>query len=239
MLIELIDEYYQEKREERNQEHFYITDAGKCPRAIYFSMKGYPRKEKEARILRVFDRGDMIHQKLMAVLFGIPKIRVVASEIDIPSKALFHGRADAIISINNKLYVVDIKSSSDYKFQKLKEPEEAHRKQIQLYMHYFKIPQGILLYENKNTQELKEFEEKYDKELCEKIIKDFELLKYQIENDILPPIPADLKREREAFYRGEGGFPWQCEYCDFREECERLEREAMEKEKENLSSEIF
>jgi CRISPR-associated protein Cas4 len=211
MLIELIDKYYQDKRDERNQEHFYITDAGKCPRAVYFSMKGYPRKKKEARILRIFDRGDIIHQRLMANFYGIPQIKVVASEVDIPSKELFHGRADAIISVNGKMYVVDIKSSNDFKFQKLKEPEPSHQYQVQLYMHYFKISQGILLYENKNTQDLKEFELKYDPGLCKKIINNFETLKYQIENETPPPKPTNLE-------------PWECEYCDFKEECDKIER---------------
>ncbi|HOK35129.1 MAG TPA: PD-(D/E)XK nuclease family protein [Candidatus Pacearchaeota archaeon] len=224
MLIELIDKYYQDKRNDRAQEHFYVTDAGKCPRAVYFSMKGYPKKEKEARILRIFDRGDLIHQRLMANFWGIPEIRVVASEIDIPSKELFHGRADAIISVDGKLYVVDIKSSSDFKFQKLEEPELPHQYQVQLYMHYFKIPQGILLYENKNTQALKEFELTYDPVLCKKIISDFENLKYQIDNDIVPPIPSELKEKREAAEKGEGGFPWECEYCDFKEVCDKIEK---------------
>jgi CRISPR/Cas system-associated exonuclease Cas4 (RecB family) len=223
MLIELIDKYYQDKRNEKNQEHFYVTDAGKCPRVVYFSMRGYPKKEKEARVLRIFDRGDIIHQRLMNTFYGIPEIRVTASEVDMPSKELFHGRADLIISVDNKLYVVDIKSSSDFKFQKLEEPELAHKKQIQLYMHYFKIPQGILIYENKNTQDLKEFGVKYDAAFCKKIISDFETLRYQVENEIVPPIPAELKEGREAFSRGEGKFPWECEYCDFREECDKIE----------------
>ncbi|KUK99386.1 MAG: hypothetical protein XE08_0042 [Parcubacteria bacterium 32_520] len=89
MLIELIDKYYQDKRNDKNQEHFYITDAGKCSRAVYFSMKGYPKKEKELRILRIFDRGDIIHQRLMANFYGIPEIRVIASEIVFPQKSFF------------------------------------------------------------------------------------------------------------------------------------------------------
>jgi len=158
MLIEHIDKYYQDKRKHRDQKHFYITDTGKCQRAVYFSMKGYPKKEIEPKILRVFDRGDIIHQRLMSDFYGIPEIKVTASEIDIPTRDLFHGRADAIISIENKLYVVDIKSSNDFKFQKLGIPDLAHIKQIQLYMHYFEISQGILIYENKNTQDLKELQ---------------------------------------------------------------------------------
>jgi len=224
MLIELIDKYYEDRREERNQEHFYISDAGKCQRVVYFSMKGYPRKEKEARVLRIFDRGDITHQRLMRALFGISKIRVIASEIDMPSKEIIHGRADAIISIEDKLYVVDFKSMNDFKFQKMEVPEPSHQQQLQLYMHYFKVPQGIILYENKNTQALKEFELKYNYKLCKKIISDFESLKEQyLDQDIVPPIPLELKKAREGANNNEGKFPWECRYCDFREECDRVE----------------
>jgi len=225
MLIELIDKYYQEKREERNQEHFYISDAGKCQRAIYFSMKGYPRKEKEARVLRIFDRGDITHQRLMRALFGISEIRVIASEIDIPFKELIHGRADAIISLEDKLYVVDFKSANDFRFQKLDAPEPSHEQQLQLYMHYFKIPQGIILYENKNTQDLKEFELKYNYKLCKKLLSDLETLKSEyLDQDIVPPIPLSLKKERDAANGNEEKFPWECRFCDFREECDRIEK---------------
>ena len=213
MLIDLIDKYYQDKREDKDQKHFYITDSGKCKRAVYFSMKGYPKKEMEPRVLRIFERGDIIHQRLMSSFLAIPEIKVVASEVDIPSKDLFHGRADVIISVENKLYVVDFKSSNDFKFRKLVEPDLAHKRQIQLYMHYFKIPQGILLYENKNTQDFKEFGVKYDADLCREIINDFETLKYQIENETPPQKPTDLES-------------WQCEYCDFKEVCAKMEKET-------------
>ena len=71
---------------------------------------------------------------------------------------------------------------------------------------------------------MKEFEEKYDAKLCKKIISEFEELKYQIENEIITPIPLNLKEKRDAAERGEGGFPWECGYCDFREECDKVEK---------------
>jgi CRISPR/Cas system-associated exonuclease Cas4 (RecB family) len=230
MLVELIDKYYREKREAKNQEHFYITDAGKCQRAVYFAMKGFPRKEKEARVLRIFDRGDITHQRLMRALFGVPEVKIIASEVDITPTELIHGRADAIISVGNKLYVVDFKSANDFRFQKLDVPESSHQQQLQLYMHYFKIPQGFILYENKNTQELKEFEVKYDYKLCKKIISELEDLKEQyIDQNIFPPIPLRLKQKRKAANNNEGKFPWECDYCDFREECDRVEGEVKKK----------
>jgi len=238
MLVELIDKYYEEKRREKNQTHFYITNAGQCQRAVYFSIKGYSRKKKEARVLRIFDVGDDVHQRLMRTLFGISaikvnnaEIRVIATAIDVTPEALFHGRADAIISFNNKLYVVDFKSISDYKFRKLDAPQPSHQKQLQLYMHYFKVPQGIILYENKNTQELREFELKYDYKLAKKIISEFESLKEQyIDQDIIPPIPLELKQARAAVDNNEGKFPWQCDYCDFRKECDKVEKAKEKKE---------
>lgn len=207
MLIEIIDKYYQNKRSEKVQTHFYITDCGKCPRAVYFSMKGYPKKELEARVLRVFEHGDSTHERIMRVLYSLGL--VVAREVEIPNEEVIHGRCDGIISIKGKEYIIEIKTIRDFKFAKLVEPETAHRRQINLYMHYFRKPQGIVLYESKDTQNLKEFIVEYDLKLCKEILQRFEELKYQIENDILPQKPLDLES-------------WQCDYCDYKEECDKI-----------------
>ena len=39
MLKELINQYYLDRQKDREQHHFYITDAGKCPRATFFKFK--------------------------------------------------------------------------------------------------------------------------------------------------------------------------------------------------------
>lgn len=209
MLKELIDQFYTDGFRERDRgDKFYVTDAGKCPRAIYFKFKKYPRKEPEARILRIFDHGDYTHMRIMSVLFSLGIVRAV--EVRIPPQEMISGRADAIIDFEGKPYVVEIKSSSRYKFEKLQEPEPDHQKQLQLYLHYLKIPQGIMIYEDKDNQELKEFLVEYDSGLVEKILDDFKTLKKQIENNEIPPIPKDIE-------------PWRCEYCEYRDECQKIE----------------
>jgi len=213
MLKELIDQFYTDHFKERDKSHFYITDAGKCPRAIYFKFKKAPRKEPEARILRIFDHGDYTHLRIMNVLFSLGIVR--AAEIKIPPQEIINGRADAIIGFEGKPYVVEIKSSSQYKFGKLDTPEPEHLKQIQLYLHYFKIPQGILIYEDKNNQELKEFIVKYDPTLVQNTLKEFEILKEQIQKDVIPPIPSGIES-------------WRCEYCEYKEECQRVEKSKLE-----------
>jgi CRISPR/Cas system-associated exonuclease Cas4 (RecB family) len=207
MLKELIDQFYLDKQKDKEQHHFYITDAGKCARAIFFKFKNVPRKEIEANILRLFDHGDHIHQLIMKPLLSVREIHVVASEVNIPPQELVSGRADAIISTGKEMYVLDIKSMNSMIFRNLTEPKEENVAQLQLYLHYFKIPKGILLYVNKDNQELKEFIIAYDKKMALNLLASLSDLRKKIDSEIIPPRLADYPDN------------WQCRYCQFREVC--------------------
>ena len=212
MLKELIDEFYQSKKDSKEKTAFYATDAGKCPRAIYFALKKYPKKDYDAKILRIFEHGNHTHMRIVGVLFSLGLINAV--EVDLPEKDLIHGRADVIISIKGEPYVVEIKSVNSFKFKK-GEPDSDHIKQLQLYLHFFKIKKGILLYENKDNQDLMEYVIEYDEKLALKLIDSFSHLKEKVENNTVPEIPSDLE-------------DWRCEYCPYLESCEKVE----EKEKD-------
>lgn len=207
MLKELIDKFYLDRKKDKEQKHFYISEAGKCPRQIFFKFKNAPRKEMEANILRLFDHGDHMHQLIMKPLFAVREIRVISAEMDIPPQEIISGRADAIISDGKDLYVLDIKSMNSMVFKNLNEPKEENINQLQLYLHYFKIPKGILLYVDKDKLDLKEFVVNYNKTLAEKILSDLICLKKQIDSNIIP--------SRIPTYSDD----WQCKYCAFREIC--------------------
>lgn len=208
MLKDLINGYYRDSFKARERAYFYVSDVGKCPRALYFHFKNVPGEEPDPRLLRVFEEGDYTHRRLMSVLLSLGVVQAV--EIHTPSNDLIHGRADAVITLDNEPYILELKSSAGFKFRKLEEPRKKHVEQIQLYMHYFNIPQGIILYENKNTQHLKEFRVDYDEELVEGLIKNFEFLREQIEKEIVPEKPEDIK-------------DWQCRYCEYRKECKKID----------------
>ena len=154
MLKELIDDFYIEQQKYKEQTHFYITDAGKCPRAVFFKFKNAPRQPLEPRILRVFERGEQMHQNIFNILY---RLRIgVTTEVKIPEQEIVSGRADAIFCIDGKNYVLDIKSMNSMQFRKLTEPKIENVYQIQLYLHYFHIPHGILMYIDKDQQNIKE-----------------------------------------------------------------------------------
>jgi len=207
MLKEIIDKFYLDRQRDKEQNHFYITDAGKCPRQIFFKFKNAPRKEMEANILRLFDHGDSIHKLIMKSLVSTRDIHVVASEVNIPPQEIISGRADAIISDGKELYVLDIKSMNSMIFRNLESPKEENVAQVQLYLHYFKIPKGILLYVNKDNQELKEFFVYYDKKISESLISELSDLKKKIDSNTIPA--------RVSTYPDD----WQCRYCQFLEIC--------------------
>ena len=207
MLKEIIDKFYLDKQQDREQRYFYISDAGRCPRSIFFKFKNAPRKQMKANILRLFDHGDHIHQLIMKTLLGSRDIHVIGSEINIAPQELIHGRADAIISDGKDLYVLDIKSMNSMIFRNLTAPKQDNVDQLQFYLHYFKIPKGILLYVNKDNQELKEFLVNYDKARVELLLSQLTDLKKKIDANVVP-----LR------------FPeypncWQCNYCQFKEIC--------------------
>ncbi len=207
MLKELIDKLYLDRHKEKEQSRFYITDAGKCPRAVFFKFKNAPKAEMEARVLRVFDHGDQVHQLIMRPLLSVKEIHVVAAEVKIGPQELISGRADAIISDGKDLYVLDIKSMNGMIFRSLQEAKEDNINQLQLYLHFFKIPRGILLYVNKDSLELKEFLINYNQGLVQSLLNDLTELKAKIDKNIIPlRLPTYPQN-------------WQCQYCAFKEIC--------------------
>jgi len=207
MLKELIDQFYLENQKNREQTRFYITDAGKCPRAIFFRFKNMPREPVEARIMRIFEHGENIHRNIFNILY---RLRLgVTTEIPIPSQEIISGRADAILCVNNENYVLDIKSMNSMIFRNLTQPKEENIYQIQLYLHYFNIKKGILLYIDKDQQEIKEFFVEYDEALCKDLLDKFYGLKDLIEQNKIPPRLADYSKN------------WQCNYCQFKNTCKK------------------
>lgn len=208
MLIELLEEFFKRDEPYRERDYFYVSEVGKCPRQIFYTVKGFPRPPLDGQTARRLAVGEDAHRRLVQALYSLGV--VVAAEVPIPPGSLFHGRADAIVSLGGKNYVVEIKTVHPYNFDQMAiSPRRDHYLQLQLYLHYFQIPQGIILAENKATQELREFLVELDRLEVNRVLAEFEALRELIFlRGELPPLPDKSDWEYD-----------QCKYCPFVDFC--------------------
>lgn len=208
MLVELLEEYFQREEPHRERDYFYVSEVGKCPRQIFYTVKGFPRPPLDGQTARRLAVGEDAHRRIVQALYALGI--VVAAEVPIPPGSLFHGRADAIVSLSGKNYVVEIKTVHPYQFDQMAiAPRRDHYLQLQLYLHYFQIPQGIILAENKATQELREFLVELDRVEVSRVLSEFEKLRELIfVRSELPPLPDKSDWEFD-----------QCKYCPFVDFC--------------------
>lgn len=209
MLAERLEEYFRREEAIRTRDYFYVTEVAKCPRQIFYSVKGFPRPPLDGQTARKLAVGDDAHRRIVQALYSLGL--VVAAEVPIPENSLFHGRADAIVSVDGKNYVVEIKTVHPYNYEQMvAAPRRDHLLQLQLYLHYFQIPQGIVLAENKANQELREFLVERDQGLIEQMLTTFEgLRKLIFVRGALPPQPDKSDWEYD-----------QCRYCPYVEFCQ-------------------
>ena len=129
-------------------------------------------------LMRIFEEGNAIHEKWQRLFIrgGLCK----AEDCDFSK---FYEQyevgytPDAIITVNGKKYVVEIKSVNTYQFMKMTSHPTA-TKQVQMYMHFTGIHDGIILCEDKNTQQFKIFMAKYNPDVIAPYIERLEAVQY-------------------------------------------------------------
>ena len=171
---------------------FSISSIGQCRRRKFLEMKGLYKEEYSSKTLRAFNIGDAFHRLACEELMSkgdLLGLHVVAAEVPIPENDLFSGRADQIVADKNgEMMVVDIKSCSDWTLDKAGEGEvsDSYVWQVQLYLHFFRLKKGYILFYGKHRGEVEEYEVIYDKALCEKLIADIKEFMDNLAKDIEP-----------------------------------------------------
>ncbi len=211
----LIEDYMYTMQEDDNRDSssFHPSSVGKCCRQIVYSMLGYPAPKNEPRLMRIFECGHSMHERYQRWFEGMG-IQIAAeivlnadSDDELVAERCrelnISGRTDSLLLVNGRLCLVELKSANSNMFKfHLKEPKEEHVLQLQLYMYLTNIMDGILLYEDKNTQEIKEFYIKYNPEIVDELLEKIRYVNECIRNRELP--------ERESAPPA-----WQCRYCSY------------------------
>jgi CRISPR/Cas system-associated exonuclease Cas4 (RecB family) len=163
---------------------------------------------------RIFEMGNILHDFVVEVLKSEknPNVELLKSEFPFRVKVadfIVSGRVDNLILLkrDGKSVLVEVKSTKDVKY--VKKASKGHAMQLQLYMHFTGVHNGIILYIGKSDLQSKIFEVKYDPKEADKIISRFKALHKCLKTDKMP--------EPEAKQDEEMG--WMCRYCEYSDRC--------------------
>ena len=167
-----------------------------------------PQEVVEPRIQRIFDNGNSVHTRYLNGYLKFLDCRPLEVEIEKNGKTEWvecvekrfedpelwlKGSPDALInnSEDGLDYVFELKSIKQEQFNKLARPMLEHIYQAYVYMYMTGIPRAVILYENKNNQDLKEFVIERDEKIMNKVLTKIKsIIKYVTEYEskrALPP----------------------------------------------------
>lgn len=127
-------------------------------------------KDLPVNALRIFSAGTSIHEKwqnmFKACSGNMKGFKLIKEEArSYSEKWNLYFTPDSIIEIDGLKYIVEIKSMNTFLYKHAAVSSNPHphaRHQIQLYMHLTGIHHGLILIEDKNTQEFEVFKVEYD-----------------------------------------------------------------------------
>lgn len=208
----MIDNHLERERKSKKIGRYYPSEVGYCLRKVFYSYK-YP-KEVKPDLLRIFEMGNIIHDFVVEVLESEKNSHVELLKSEFPFKEevddfLISGRIDNLILLksDNKKILVEVKSTGDIGY--VEGPKPHNVIQLQLYMHYLGIKNGILLYVGKKGLQSMVFNVEYDEEEAERIINRFRKLHRSLKEDNAPD------PEGRMF----DNMSWMCRFCEYEDRC--------------------
>lgn len=209
-LEDLLDDVLIEKASKRGKARaIYPSSLGYCLRKVVYDMQNLPvnrnpTKQYKLGLRRMHD-GHARHKKLTEMFkkAGILK----DSEVSMATADGVRGRLDAIIELHKKLYVVEIKGINNRGFMTLNKAKFPHTIQLGYYMMHTK-KDGILFYENKDTQDYKTFTFFYEdsQDLMDTVKERISLVNECLKNNTLPERTCSIKS-------------YQRKWCDWDKQC--------------------
>ncbi|AOQ24762.1 hypothetical protein MTAT_04390 [Moorella thermoacetica] len=229
VLIPKIYSYLQKQRTNKILTTISPWQIGHCSRQIAMAMLQFPQERLTPQQLLVFEHGNSMHDRYQSYFekMGI----LVAKELPLNSKSenkwtshqckilRIRGRTDAVVKVDGVDYIIELKSAKDKSFNNMKRygPYESYRDQLQLYMFLTQIKNGLILVENKDTQELAEFDFDYNEDHSGRLVKKINTINDYVMNLSLPPI--EFKADS-----------FECTYCGFKSICRQKDVEKYIKE---------
>ena len=187
---EMLKQYTQRKARVRGKGEFHPSQLFGCERAIWLSVLGAPSNAPcsatdELRKHLIFSMGDSVHLRWQTILTLVGVLE--KAEVPVENKKYdLIGHCDGILNINGERMALEIKSINSMGFSRLTEPKEDHVRQVSIYMDCLGLEKGIILYENKDRHEVKEYVIKKSKKVVREYKQVIDRVKIAI-NENVPP----------------------------------------------------
>lgn len=170
---------------------------------------------------RIFTEGDAIHEKWQRLFIrGGYAMPLDCDYTRFDDEYDLQYTPDIKANIDGERYVVEIKSVNTYQFKKMSS-HPSGKKQCHFYMYEENIKKGIVLCEDKNTQEIKVFLQEYDYNIVKPYIARLEQIQYYKHR---------LETKGKLVKRHEKCTGYHCkmaEQCPMREVCYNKKKELL------------
>jgi hypothetical protein len=222
--IDLLDRHLITAQRDPRRHGYHPSDLSYsfCPRLFALVGLGLLIRKKDvgARLQRIFDTGHALHDRYqsytraMGIVSTQPELvkrgkkvgkTRVAQEVRLDHPVGITGNCDDTWELDGHLEVPDYKSIADFRFKALLQPIDYHEKQLTIYLglvdHIYggtpPLPlRGRMVYESKETQEIKEFVVPWDdahRDLFNTLVRYLEIVNQAVaQNDPLlaPCLPS-------------------------------------------------
>lgn len=152
------------------------SNTNPCLRFMGYRFFGYEHHDNiSAQLQRIFDNGHAVHERITKYTEALGIVKAVEHEFRIEDPVPMHGFIDLLIDWNGTI-PVEIKSINEAGFMYRKsfnKPSDDHFRQIQIYMHALDADRGVVLYENKSSQEILAISVKRDDKYLERLFKKY------------------------------------------------------------------
>lgn len=208
----MVDAFFKKEQKKKDIGRYYPSEIGSCLRKVWYSYKE-PVEFAPAQI-KIFELGNIMHDFIAKVLKSDKNPHVELLKEEFPFKEeidgfVISGRIDDLIMLkaDGTQLLVEVKSTKSIGY--VNEASPAHESQLQLYMHFLGVHDGVVLYVDKTNLQTKWFPVKYGEGKAKDVINRFKALHKCLVNDVLP-IP-------EA--RASAKTLWMCRFCEYNDKC--------------------
>ena len=214
-IVMKIDSYLESLEQQRKPDGFYHPSmAGNCPRGIWYYQMGNKATPFSGEVMRKMNNGTSAHERVQGYLeergIMIEAERKMKYTISSPPpRIVIVGSSDGIIKDNGKK-LLEFKTTISWSYSKIVKTGEmlpGHFEQWCCYSYGEKIWEGILLYENKDTQQMFPVMVKFDKGVFNKVVKKFKLVQKHVKLGTPPERPAKGMSDK------------MCLWCNYKDIC--------------------